>query len=88
MGMGVQMEVANGKNQVDWQKKGNNRWMDDERFDINMKKKKKEREKMQHKLHTSWERGDCRKCEDISQGEHKRKKYAEGIFRTRRQKTD
>ena len=25
----------------------------------------------------------CRKCEDISQGEHKRKKYAEGIFRTR-----
>ena len=48
--------------------------MDDERFDKIKWKKREEEETMQNKLHTPKERGDCRKCEDISQGEYKRKK--------------
>ena len=43
---------------------------------------KQKKKKLQHKLYTPWERGDCRKCEEISQDqsitEYENKKYSVG----------
>ena len=44
--------------------------------------KKRERKKCNINFIRLKRGGDCRKCEDIGQGEHK-KRYAERIFRTR-----
>ena len=41
--------------------------MDDERLGTERDVFKTKEEKLQHKLYTPWERGDCRKCEEISQ---------------------
>jgi hypothetical protein len=77
--MVVQIEVVNGKIEwVDRRRKITGGWMTNDSTFKDGKKKKKE--KCIINFIRLWERGDCRKCEDISQGEHKRKKYAEEIF--------
>jgi hypothetical protein len=57
--------------------------MDDERLGI---KQNKKMENCNTKLYTPWERGDCRRCEEISQGEGIRGRSMRGNHPRRRHK--
>ena len=52
---------------MDWWKEEECGWMNDERLGTERDVFKTKEEKLQHKLYMPWERGDCRKCEEISQ---------------------